>query len=409
VNATLTSSIAVPDKIADLGLASINPPAGMLPRLAIVSCALPPQLDGIGDHSSGLAHALADRAEVSIHTVGAIDPLPIDGVKIHQSFGIRPRRAVRGLLPAVQAQPPDWLIVQYNPFSFGDRGFNPYLPGVLRRIRKTCRRTRLAVMVHEMFMPALSPKLAVMSLLQRWQFAAATGLADCVFFSTGPWADGYKQKFPRRRAIHLPVGSNLPRVQANRSAVRATLGIPAGAIVLGTFGGGHASKLPGHIAAAARKLRDAGKDVRILSIGPGGPDIRAAMPELPIIDMGTLGPQQVSTALQAIDIYCCPFIDGVSTRRSSFMAALQHGLATVSTRAYHTDAMLLAQHEQAFLLASATDPGEFAAFVCELASNDTRRQRLGTAAGRLFDEKFSTRVLADVMFSELMKVPSNHG
>ena len=397
------------DKPGQLHTAPIKPQDIVLPRLAIVSCALPPKLDGIGDHSSGLASALANRADVSIQTVGTINPLPIEGVKIRQSFGIHPRKAVRGLLPAIQADPPDWLIVQYNPFSFGDRGFNPYLPGVLRRIKKSCPTTRLAVMVHEMFMPALSFNYAIMSALQRWQFAAVTNLAEIVFFSTGPWAEGYQRKFPHRRVIHLPVGSNLPRVQADRAAVRASLELPASSIVLGTFGGGHASKLPGHIAAAARKLRASARDVRILSIGPGGPDIRAAMPEFPVTDMGAVGPEQASTALQAIDIYCCPFIDGVSTRRSSFMAALQHGLATVSTRAYHTDNLLLAEDKRAFVLASATDPDDFAAHVCELAGDEPRRQSLGAAALQLFDQKFSTPVLADVMFNELMKAPANHG
>jgi glycosyltransferase involved in cell wall biosynthesis len=379
--------------------------SGGKPRLAVVCCALPPQLDGIGDHSRGLAGALAAHADVCIHTVRGFVPDPIPGVQVLQSFGIEPRQSVNDLLASIEAAPPDWLILQYNPFCFGRRGFNPYLAKTVRRIKRNFSQTSLAVMVHEQYTPANSFGNALMWTFQRRQFAAITALADLTLFSTGPWWEKYRQRHSRRRSLHMPVGSNLRVVPADRRQVREELGLTPKTMVLGSFGSDHGSRLLGYSVAAGKKLMAAGHDVCLLVVGSAGPAFRSIAGDLPIIDLGPLPTDKVSRSLRAMDIFLSPFIDGVSTRRGSFFAALQHGLPIVTTRAYHTDPDLLRHDGRAFQTVAASDLGGFVDATIRLAGDPAMRQRLGSGARECSEAHYSLPVLTGRWLDALQIAP----
>ena len=95
-----------------------------------------------------------------------------------------------------------------------------------------------------------------------------------------------------------------------------------------------------------------------------------------------------------MDIFCSPFIDGVSTRRGSFFAALQHGLPVVTTKAYHTDEDLMADDGQAFLMTDAQDLGGFVERTVRLAGDPALRRLLGQGALRCHEKKYAPPVLA---------------
>jgi glycosyltransferase involved in cell wall biosynthesis len=149
------------------------------------------------------------------------------------------------------------------------------------------------------------------------------------------------------------------------------------------------------MASAGRKLKNAGREVRILCIGSAGPAVREAMPDLPLIDLGKLPGEAVSRNLQAVDIYCSPFFDGVSTRRGSFFAGLQHGLATVTTRGYNTDGDLINQSLSAFIASGPGNEGEFVDAVTHLANDSALREKVAAAAKACFEQNYSAGVLAE--------------
>ncbi len=364
-------------------------------KIAIVCSALPPRMDGIGDHSSGLGGALAEWADVTLHTAIGFTPDQIPGASIAQNFDIKPRRAIAGLVKPITLAAPDWLIVQYNPFCFGKRGINPFLYPALRRVRENLPGMKIAVMVHERWMHTSTLKYAVMSLIQRQQFRAITGLADLTLFSTGPWADEYKKKFPERKCVHMPVGSNLPWIPTDRAALRSELGFDQNTVVLGSFGGNHPSRMFELLAKAGHRLKSLRRDVRILCLGAAGPAIRQMMPTLPLVDLGSLPAADVSRNLQAIDIYASPFVDGVSTRRGSFFAGIQHGLATITTRSYHSDSDMMSYEGTAFFAPMTGDDEGFVQAVEQLAGDVDLRQATGTRAKVCFDEKYALPVLAN--------------
>ena len=145
-------------------------------RLDVLFPFLPPALDGIGDHTAHLARAAAEAgADVRVLTaMEGADPIP--GARVERAFAppipspirgaeaaARPNR-VGQAIAAVERDPPDWLLVQFQQFSYGRYGFNPWLPLALARLKRTRPGVRLAVMMHEDFVPVTSWKFAVMTL-----------------------------------------------------------------------------------------------------------------------------------------------------------------------------------------------------------------------------------------------------
>lgn len=355
---------------------------------------LPPALDGIGDHTARLAEALSDRASVRVLTAQA-EAAPIPGATVEPAFSCPPRRGVRALADAVAADPPDWLFLQFNQFSYGRWGLNPFLPAVLYQIQRRCPGTRLAVLFHEDFLPASSWRNALMTTWQRAQFWTLGRLANQVFFSIEPWVRQYRSWFPETPVDHLPVGSNIPRVEAERDAVRRRLGIGEETVVLGVFGSLHASRLLPHVRAAADAVRREADDALLLYAGPDGEDFRRAMGGRAVLDAGRLPARAVSRHVQAMDVYLAPFVDGVSTRRGSFLVALQHGVPTVGTRGPLTDPMLSERDGEAFVLAPADDAEAFGRAAASLCYAPERRRDIGVGAQRFFRAEFRWTTIAD--------------
>jgi glycosyltransferase involved in cell wall biosynthesis len=309
------------------------------------------------------------------------------------------------LLDAVRHDPPDWLVLQFNQFSYGRWGLNPYLPLVLRRIKRECPSLRIAWLAHEDVVPCTSLRFAVMSSWQWAQFWALGQLADQIFFTTDVWVSTYRSWFPNTPMQCLPVGSNIPRVDANRSSVRARLGIEPDTFIVGYFGSLHNSRLLPTLRSALGRLRSTNDQVEVLYVGSKGDALRHELPGVPIHDAGALPADAVSRCFAAMDLHLTPFLDGVSTRRGSFMTGLQHGLPTVATEGAHTAPWMADAHDEAFLLAPEDDPDAFAEHAHDLMMNPARRRALGAGGRAFYDRHFDWPVLASTLRGAL----ADHG
>ncbi|MGI4790762.1 MAG: glycosyltransferase family 4 protein [Janthinobacterium lividum] len=371
-------------------------------NIHIITAALPPELDGIGDYSAQIAAQLARTSTVKVLTAQE-SPAAIPGVAIETVFSISKPRSVWNLVQRIAAEPPDWVLLQYNPFSFGRWGLNLHLPLVMRQIKQRCPNVRVAVMAHETFVPfRVNWKFWVMSLWQRPQFALMSHTADILFFSIESWAQVYRGKLPGKQIIHLPVGSNIPCVPISRAEARGRLGISDDVLVLGVFGAMHLSRRMDWVRDAARAVCNAGREVVVLYVGPGDAAVRAQI-ALPLIAGGPFEPEEVSRRFAAMDIHLTPFTDGVSTRRGSLMTGLQHGIATVGTSGIHTDSILREADGKAFLLAEANRPEQFISHVLRLAEDSALRERIGQEGRRLYDSEFYWGSIAERLLGGLTK------
>jgi hypothetical protein len=283
-------------------------------KIAMIAAALPPQLDGIGDYSARIAEELAKHCTVTVYTGDDAAHNPISGCSVVSAFTPQRPASVWQLTDKIAAEKPDWVLLQYNPFSFGRRGWNPYLASAMAAIKKRSPGTRLAVMAHETFVPLSGFVWYVMGTYQRWQFLQLGRAADLLFLSIEPWAKEFASWFPKIPVKHLPVGSNMPRVEISREEARERLGIAPETFVVGLFGQAHISRMLDWIGDTVQSLYRDDSRILLLYIGPHAENVRAVAGDVPLIAEGPFPPEEVSRRFAAMDVYLVPFIDGVSTR-----------------------------------------------------------------------------------------------
>ncbi len=132
-------------------------------------------------------------------------------------------------------------------------------------------------------------------------------------------------------------------------------------------------------------------------MGEDGAAVRAACEGVAFKDCGPLESAEVGQHLRAMDVALSPFVDGVSTRRGSVMAALQHGLPVATTKERWTD-RILAQHDDPGLVMS--QAGDAAAYVNEVLGlvDQVRGEAMGSAdsLAEFYEREFSWPVIAQM-------------
>jgi glycosyltransferase involved in cell wall biosynthesis len=104
---------------------------------------------------------------------------------------------------------------------------------------------------------------------------------------------------------------------------------------------------------------------------------------------GALDAPAVSRHLQACDLVIQPYIDGASTRRGTLMAAFAHGRPIVTSVGRLSESFWADEHGRSVVTVPAGDDEGMADAALRLADDVDARARLGAAALRLYDERFS--------------------
>lgn len=378
-------------------------------RIDLLFPAFPPRLDGIGDYTALLSQTLSEKGESVRVWTAQPDPTPVPGVSVRSVFDPDHLRESKRFLSAIASDSPQWLVVQYNPFSYGRYGWAWHLIRTLRAVRRRCPSTRIALMAHESFVDTSdfrqNSAFILMTLWQRAQFFQLGRLADLVLLSTEPRTTRFASSFSDTPVHHLPVASNIPRVATNRQRVRSELGIASSTFVAGLFGTAHVTRLLGMARTAVQALHDQDQDMVLLYVGPDGPHIQATFDGLPVHDVGALPPHDVSEHIQAMDVFLTPFQGGVSTRRGTFMAGLQHAVPTLSTYGPDTDEILRSHDRRAFILTADDDERAFAEHALALRTDERRRAALGATGRALYEASFDWPRLSEHLLSYL--TPTN--
>jgi hypothetical protein len=291
-----------------------------------------------------------------------------------------------GRAPA-EAAGADLLVLPYNPFMWGRWGFAPGLVTALARLRRRSPRPRLALLVHEPWVPVEGPRSLVMGAWQRLQLGALLLLADRRYASIEAWVTTLGRIRP---VAHLPSGSNVPDRRSLRQAIREELELD-GAFAVATLSTGHPSHLTGHVESALSGLDAAGIPTVFLQLGAGAPPV-AAPSSVRVVTPGELTAERLAATLAAADLQLTPYVDGVSTRRGSFMAGLCQEVAVLGTRGPLTDQVLLGQGLE---LVDVHQRDRYAARAVALAQDDEARADAAHAGRRLFEAEFTWNAIAD--------------
>jgi glycosyltransferase involved in cell wall biosynthesis len=258
------------------------------------------------------------------------------------------------------------------------------------RLRR--RRPRIAVMVHEPYVPMTTWRSVLMGLWQRLQLRLVTGAADRVFCSTERFAEELAARHYSRRVHHLPVGSTVPDMRPFRVAERERLGVPDDGLIVAMLGTGHPSRLAGHLEGAVNAISTHRDGLTVLNLGDGAPALRGLNSDVSIHAPGRQPADALARQVACADLFLAPFVDGVSTRRTSVMAALQHAVPVVGTHGSITDDML--RRADALCLVPAERADRFADAAVELALDPDRRRALGSAGRRLYEQCLDWPIIA---------------
>lgn len=333
----------------------------------------------------------------------AIDEYSQRLVTALHSVGVPARYLSGGLDPVLRAGcQAEWILLQYNPFRWGRSGFAPRLIRDVITLRHR-HRGMLAIMVHEAWIEMDGPKATALGLWQRLQLRWILSLVDRVMTSTQALAEEIGDG-----AVHAPVASNISPVDASAAAARERLGIDD-RLVVALFGRAHPSRALDYVQAAISALASVHGSHRlmVLNLGADAPaiDVPAGVQ---VCHSGALAEAELSLHLSAADLMLLPFIDGVSTRRSTLMAALSHGRPVLALHGRNTDPMLVDARD-ALTLTPVGDRAGFAREAVALSLDPGRLRRMGEAGRRLYAEQFDWPVLArrtaDVLGAEVSTPP----
>jgi glycosyltransferase involved in cell wall biosynthesis len=378
----------------------------------------PPDQGGVGDYTARLSEALAglglpvgvlarkrkDQPDRRLYTSGTrSDDVSVPVQARIEAWDARAwPRVCRAL---AQLGPRPLLHIQFQAGAFDLGGSVHLLPTIVRSVLP---RARVVTTFHDFLIPYLFPKagplrLATNRLLARTSHAAIfTDLADL------------EQAGPGVRGHVVPIGSNLdpdPSAATLRADVRRLLGADEQTFLIGYFGFLNASKGVPTLLESVARLKDT-RPVRLVLIGAeaGISDptdlgqARAVHDTIERLDLGDLvvrtgylPPSDLSATLPACDALALPFVDGASARRGTLMAALAHGLPTVSTLPEPRPALagpaaiwlgsgptgVAIRDGEAILLVPPDDPMALTEALAHLADDPDLRARLAAGAGSI--------------------------
>ena len=353
-------------------------------------------------------HATTPRLVVVHRSAGSTDSITANAHRRVEALCQRGISAELRIIDGPQAGRKSWwtlareipdqrgpiLFIEYNPFSYGRWGFAPWLIAAVARHKR--RGGSLALMIHEPYVPVTSARSAAMGAWQRVQLILLRRGADAVFTSIEGWAGTKLFGRVGVPGVHLPLGSALSDSRYDRESRRRALLGPHSprTLVLAALGTGHPGRLDDYVVAATNTVAASlSTPLALLNLGAGAVPLNGVSDGVVVITPGALPEQELASYLAAADIFLAPFSDGVSTRRSTLMAALQHALAVVATDGFLTDSML--REARGALTLAPLDREAYAAAAVRLASDDTARSRQAQAGRALYEKHFDWLVLAE--------------
>jgi glycosyltransferase involved in cell wall biosynthesis len=226
---------------------------------------------------------------------------------------------------------------------------------------------------------------------------------DGAGLSTSRWLENWQGADRQPEKFFLAVSpSNIPVIpvgSGHEPDWRKVHGLGGARWVLGYFGTIGAGKRFDWVVAAWRRMRTAEPATALVVIG-GQPRLKITAEEAPWWKLlGQVEAKAVSEALQALDVLVVPFVDGVSERRSTFMAGLAHGLPVVTTIGPSTGREL--RTGDFFLGLPSRDDDAFAAAVAEFVPRTPLRRAMAVRARAQYAEHYSWERLAEELTARL--------
>jgi len=378
----------------------------------------PPQCGGVGDYTQLLAQALLDHGE-NVHiwcpqSAIAYSRQEISDDKVRVSpvenlFTAAGRRQFEKHLD--QCLGPKIILLQYVPNALGGCGVNlPFCCWLLRRSR---RGDDVRVMFHEpyFYFSWQKPWRNALAVIQRAMASTLIAASSLIYVSTTAWKP-YLQPYNLRRhtpIVWLPIPSTIPVVSdpGRVAAVRRQLQSQPESLVIGHFGTYSDTTA---LQEVLLELLNRDSNVVVQLLGRNGEHFSEALCALHpawrerVWAFGFLDREHLSIHLQACDFLIQPFRDGATSRRTSLMAGLGHGVPTLTNRGFLSESMWL---DSGLSLASEDDVSSFVPLADDLLHNAQRRREIGELGQQFYNEHFSIATTIRKLLPDVVVQPSH--
>ena len=377
----------------------------MKPGVLIISPDFPPARGGVADHTLRLAQELFSRGPVAVLTSSANQSNQPFPVHAEISDWTDPEPLERAIATLVANKT---LLWQYVPHMYGRGGVNAAIGKVMHRLQRHA--PGQLVIAHEIAAPfSPLPHRFWYAFNHRRQWRQLLAAAGAVGISSEAWLAEWTRREPQHagKLFLLSSPSTIPVVPVPATHARdwrVAHQLPADCRVLAYFGTMGANKQFDWVLAAWERAQKTSLPVAlVLAGGDATITVPDALRSL-FRPLGYLPADDVSRLLQAADVLALPFIDGVSERRTSFMAGLSHGCAVATTLGHNTGSTL--RHAHFFAATEATDEAGFVTTVQTLLTDDALRTRLATAGRHAYHACYDWPRVIEALDSARSKLAS---
>lgn len=383
-------------------------------HILMITGEYPPAVGGVGDYTRQLGRALiAQGQRVSVLTTGSANVDNDRGepavIPLGTGWGWR---SWQQTLRVIRLLTPEIVHIQYQTGAFAMHPAINLLPWRLRRLPS---RPRIVVTAHDLRLPYLLPKADP---LRGWVTQRLLADADALILTNAEddarvhgRAAPSRELFSPRSTVRtpgtvIPIGSNIapsPPTDYDRAEWRRRLGADAETVWLAYFGLLNRSKGVIELLAALAELPPRFKLLIIGGAAPQPDDQRYAAEVQAFIKgrglehrvriTGPCSEADVSGYLLACDLAVLPFLDSASYRRGSLLAALAHGIPTITT-APNTALNPALEDQTHALLVPHAEPTALKTAIERLAADPALQNRIARGARRL-TETFSWPSIAE--------------
>lgn len=371
--------------------------------LHIVTSEYPPQIGGVSDYTRQIAEALADDGEeVHVWCPPVDSARDATAVHVHADLGRFQASDLERVSNALDTFPsPRRLLVQWVPHGYGYRSMN--LAFCLWLARRAAQGDIVELMVHEPFIEMTWRPLRhmVIALVHRLMTRILMGATSRVWVSIPAW-ESKLRPYARGRELRidwLPIPSSI--MPSRGESVRHKYVGPSQLLIghFGSYGDSVAALLERRLPA----IMEAQGLPSLLLVGARSEEFRTALIarhpawNARVHASGFVPAARLASYLEACDLFVQPYPDGITSRRTSAMAALSLGRPIVTTSGHLTE-RLWAQ-TGAVALANVADDNSFAVAAIRLMSDASARTRLGQQGQRVYRERFSVAHVIDALAS----------
>jgi len=376
----------------------------------IIAGEYPPSVGGVADYTQAIANGLVERGEIVRVWQRGEETEPIvssSGVIHHRCAGNFTGSGLRRLSCDLdQLTDCKRILIQYVPHAYGCRGMNIGFAEWVRS-RALVYGDDVQIMFHEVAYPWVRWPLKhnLIAAANRWMARRMIRNASTLYVSTTAWCDHLVRLGAKPEQIQLlAIPSNIPESTDHQriSQIRNELVRLGTGSIIGHFGT-YGKWVSESLRPILENLLQQRTDVHIMLLGGGSVEFRDGLVvEHPhfasrLSATGRIETMGVANHLSACDLMLQPFPDGANTRRTSLMACLINGVATVSNVGHNTESIW--RETQAVALAPNIDPITFVNKINSLLSNSDARLSQALRGKRVYDQYFDISRTIDTLIS----------